>query len=107
MKVTLSKERFIADFKKLRGGNFSEEGLSGIFDYLSEIEDCCETEYEFDPIAICCEFYEAEAKEIAQMYDLSLSGDKHDDSDYVYNFLDAKGVLVAPISNGSFVFTQF
>ena len=37
---------------------FSYEGLHALFEYFEELEDDCGEEFEFDMIAICCEYTE-------------------------------------------------
>jgi hypothetical protein len=52
-----------------RKDQFSRAALFAIFDYLEEYEDDCETELEYDPIAICCDFTEyGDANEAASEY---------------------------------------
>lgn len=41
-----------------REHQFSRSGLRTLFDYFEEYEEDCDTEIEFDPIAICCEYVE-------------------------------------------------
>ncbi len=38
--------------------NFSVEGAKALQSYLDNLSDDCDTKYEFDPIAWCCEFTE-------------------------------------------------
>ena len=40
--------------------NFSIDGLSTLYDYLIDLEEELETEFDFDPIAFCCEYSEYE-----------------------------------------------
>ena len=62
---------FKNEFKKIRPDNFSYDGLTALYDYLTQYEESCDTELEFDPIAYCCEFTEYENfKEIKQNYDI-------------------------------------
>ena len=44
-----------------RKENFTYEGLRLIFDYLEDLEDDLGEEFEYDPIALCCEFTEYES----------------------------------------------
>ena len=41
-----------------RENQFSPSGLRALFDYFEQLEEECDTEIEFDPIAICCEYVE-------------------------------------------------
>ena len=71
MKNTMNEFDFKNEFKKIRPDNFSYDGLTALYDYLTQYEESCDTELEFDPIAYCCEFTEYENfKEIKQNYDI-------------------------------------
>ena len=49
--------------------NFSIEGLSSLYDYLVNLEEELETEFDFDPIAFSCEYSEYEnLNEIKENY---------------------------------------
>ena len=70
MKETVTEYRFIKAFEDYhRSGNFSENGLKALFDYLDEFEG--NDEIELDVIAFCCEFSEYESLKEFQ--------DDHDD----------------------------
>ena len=50
--------------------NFSIEGLSSLYDYLVNLEEELETEFDFDPVAFSCEYSEYEnLEEIKKTYD--------------------------------------
>ena len=71
MKQTINEFDFKNEFKKIRPDNFSYDGLTALYDYLTQYEESCDTELEFDPIAYCCEFTEYENfTEIKQNYDV-------------------------------------
>ena len=62
MKNTINFYEFERGFvERNRKGNFTYEGLKLIFDYLEDLEDDLGEEFEFDPIALCCEFTEYES----------------------------------------------
>ena len=49
--------------------NFSIEGLSSLYDYLVELEEDQNTEFNFDPVAFACEYSEYEnLQEIIENY---------------------------------------
>tara|TARA_R110000851_G_scaffold95389_1_gene207266 strand:+ start:500 stop:799 length:300 start_codon:yes stop_codon:yes gene_type:complete len=49
--------------------NFSIEGLSSLYDYLTDLEDDQGTEFNFDPVAFVCEYSEYEnLQEIIENY---------------------------------------
>ena len=58
MKDTISIYRFQNWFQEHRPNNFSRAGQVALFDYLEQYEEDCDTEIEFDPIALCCEYTE-------------------------------------------------
>ena len=71
MKQTINKFDFKNEFKKIRPDNFSDEGLSVLYDYLTQYEEDCDTELEFDPIAYCCEYTEYKNyEELKKDYDV-------------------------------------
>ena len=71
MKQTINEFDFKNEFKKIRPDNFSDEGLSVLYDYLTQYEEDCDTELEFDPIAYCCEYTEYKNyEELKKDYDV-------------------------------------
>ena len=71
MKQTINEFDFKNEFKKIRPNNFSYEGLSVLYDYLTQYEEDCDTELEFDPIAYCCEYTEYKNyEELKKDYDV-------------------------------------
>ena len=71
MKETMNEFDFKNEFKKIRPDNFSDEGLSVLYDYLTQYEEDCDTELEFDPIAYCCEYTEYKNyEELKKDYDV-------------------------------------
>lgn len=58
---TLTRFRFVDEFKKIRPDNFSYEGLHALFDYLENLSYDMGEPIEFDPIGICCDFAEYES----------------------------------------------
>ena len=63
MKQTINEFDFKNEFKKIRPDNFSYDGLTALYDYLTQYEENCDTELEFDPIAYCCEYTEFDSFE--------------------------------------------
>ncbi len=49
MKQTLDLHDFINKFKNVRADNFSYEGLTALYGYLTELEEDTGQEFEFDP----------------------------------------------------------
>jgi hypothetical protein len=103
MKMTINQHDFARAFRDMDRNNFSREGLHVLYDYFEEID----SDYELDVIAVCCEYCEATAGEVADMYSLELSGDTDTDYEIVSDFLSDHGVLVGFISSGCFLFQNF
>ena len=77
MKNTLGFYEFSSWFEQNRPNNFSREGLVSLFNYLEQYEEDTNTEIEFDPIALCCEYTEYENIEEFQLnYDQERYPDK-------------------------------
>ena len=56
---TINEYDFIDAFKKMgREGNFSNDGLVALYEYLEMLEDDTGQPIELDVIALCCEFTE-------------------------------------------------
>lgn len=114
MKTTVSRydfERAFADAD--RKENFSYEGLSVLFDYLEDYEEQTGEELELDVIALCCDYSEDTAEEIARNYSIDLSHLDPEDDDYeeqcteaVRDYLNDNTTLVGETSTG-FVYLSF
>ncbi len=74
MKITLTQSQLVHEFNKIRPNHFSRQGLECLFDFFEELDYDSETETEFDPIAICCEW--AEYDSIEEFWD------EYDKDDY-------------------------
>ena len=58
MKQSVYLSQFKDAFRALRPNNFSNAGLTALYDYLEELEECMEQEIELDVISLCCEYVE-------------------------------------------------
>lgn len=59
MKQTVTRFQFVDSFRACgRESQFSVNARREIFAHLEDLEDFCGTEFELDPIAICCEWCE-------------------------------------------------
>jgi len=54
----MSSYDFVREMEDIRPDNFTREGLNVLWDCLEELEESCDMEIEFDPIAICCAYTE-------------------------------------------------
>jgi hypothetical protein len=111
MKQTLTKDTFRFLFNQIRPDNFSYEGQNELFDYLEQCEECCDSEMEFDPIAICCDFSQCSLKEFEQSYP-AVEGIQLDEGltleDAIRYYIEQKGFWFAFVENGKeIVFENF
>ena len=60
MKKTISYYEFKDWFNRNRPNNFSESGLTSLFEFIEQWEEDTGEEFEFDPIGICCDYTEYE-----------------------------------------------
>ena len=56
MKNTVTEYQFIDSFPNSYKDNFSYEGKKALYEYLTQLENDCDMEFELDPIAFCCEY---------------------------------------------------
>lgn len=69
MKQTIGFCGFCDAFRNMgRNENFSYEGKRILFDYLERLEEDTGDETELDVIALCCEYSEDDAEDIAANY---------------------------------------
>jgi hypothetical protein len=101
MKQTVNFQIFCDAFSNRRD-NFSYDGLRLLFNYLEETEDE-RNEMELDAVAICCDYSEETAEDIAEMYNVETNdGDTIEES--VIGFLEDARAYVGTTSNGTIVF---
>jgi hypothetical protein len=82
-----------------RQNQFSYEGLEVLFDYLEELSDSIGENIELDVIALCCDYAEASAADIAEGYNIDLDGTDPDDIEEVVKaYLEDQGVFVGETS---------
>ena len=109
MKQTIENaSQFRDEFRQCgRADQFSYEALGLLFDYFEEIDP----DYDLDVIAICCEFSEDDAGEIARQYGLEFSsvdeGDTDGEREFVLSYLSQETSVVGVTSRGTIVYAQF
>ena len=71
MKENVTESMFIDAFRDAnREENFTYYGRTALYEYLTDLEDGCDFEIDFDVIGICCEFTQyASLKECLDEYD--------------------------------------
>lgn len=96
MKQTVNLYTFRQAFLDVRPDNFSYTGLETLFDYLTDLEADIGEEIELDVIAICCDYSEESAIDIARNYNIDLSEcvDNVDRFNAVKEYLEAEGCFV-------------
>ena len=82
MKDTLSKTQFCSKFREVRD-NFTYEAMEALYDFYDEYDQACNTETEFDPIAICCDWDEYDDVEECREAFSSMDDDDYDDDDFL------------------------
>jgi len=99
MKITLTQSEFVHEFNKIRPNHFSRQGLECLFDFFEELDEGSETETEFDPIAICCEWLEYDS--IEEFWD-EYDKDDYEDIEAIQDMTQ-----VIELSHGAFIILQF
>ena len=89
MKDTITQYKFVEEMSKEQHG-FSYQGSKALYDYLTEYEESCDTELEFDPIAFRCDFDEYETLEECL--------DQYDDVNSLEDLQDHTTVIQVPNS---------
>ncbi len=81
MKQNVTESDFVDGFDRVgRSENFSRQGRRALYEYLTELEESCGEELEYDPVAVCCDYSEyAGAVEAAE--DFGWEGRDPDDED--------------------------
>lgn len=88
-----------------RDGNFTYQGLRVLFDYLEELEQSTGQQIELDVIALCCEYAEQSAEDIAEDYNFEISRDT--DWCDVYDLLEHYTIVCGNTPQGTFVYQMF
>jgi hypothetical protein len=86
-----------------RDTQFSSEGLSALWEYLKEYEESTGEEIELDVIALCCEYAEGSAQEIARDYAIEIEGEL---AEAVKSYLEDDSNLISELQNGNFLYRQ-
>lgn len=101
MKQIVTQGDFRDAFRSMdRADQFTYEGLGLLYDAFLELEDTMGEEIELDVIAICCEYNEDTAEEIAENYDI--------DADSVEDYLEENTHFIGYIQNrDTYVYQAF
>lgn len=91
-----------------RYDQFSYKGLECLFDYLEEYSDSTGEPFELDVVALCCDFYEEDAEDIAKNYRIDIEGmDEDEVVDAVREYLEENTSIVGEHSDNVFVYQAF
>ncbi len=112
MKQTLTKDMFRFQMNQVRPDNFSYEGQGALFDYLEMCEEGCDSEIEFDPIAICCDFSQCSLDEFLQAYPMiefkSTPDDDTPKQEAIADYIEKNGFWFAFVEGGNeIIFENF
>ena len=110
MKITINESQFRSAFHNAgRGEQFSYEGLGALYSYFEQYEEDTGEEIELDVIAICCDYAEADWRQIADDYSIDLPEDEEEKFRIgaVIDYLTDKTDIVSETSEGVFVYQQF
>ena len=97
MKNTVNFYDFRRAFADIRPDNFSDAGLSALFDYLEQYEEDVGEDLELDVIAFCCDFSEDWADNIAADYNIDTEdaeGNPEAVAEIVRDYLQDQGAYV-------------
>lgn len=108
MKQTLNLSQFRDQMNAIRPDNFSYEGLGVLFEYLDEMD----SELEFDPIAICCDFSQCSLEEFEQAYSQSIEiyhdTSQEDKKQIIQDYIEVNGFWFAFVEDGKeIIFENF
>ena len=123
---TILQYQFIDMMQSARPDNFTVAALRVLFDYLDELSDDCDKAFEFDAIAIACDYTEANAVEVYNRYKPQLNLDEdeqalfdlyHDTEEahmiedilkpQITEYLECNTIFIGETNNGSLVFADF
>lgn len=92
---TLTRFRFVDEFRKMRPDNFSYEGLHALYDYLDDLSHDIGQPIEFDPIGLCCDYMEYESfKQLQEDYPDIEDFDQLFDTTTVIGLAESDGFII-------------
>lgn len=117
MKKTINRNEFIRDMNDYyRGNGFTYDGLNCLYDYLSVLEEEIGGEFEFDVIALHCQYCEMtvidfitdyynddDIQEILNIYDLKSIDEITANVLYDYENLYMTGRIIAVVDTDTII----
>lgn len=111
MKTTVTLHDFREAFRTMgRNDNFSYEGLELLFEYLEQYESDSGEALDLDVIALCCDYYEQDARDIAAEYDLDIDltdTDEGEATEMVAEALQDQTCVIGTTAAGAVIFQLF
>ena len=111
MKQSVYFSDFADAFKDIRPNNFSDEGLSILWDYLEQLEDDLSEELELDVIALCCDYSEESYLDILSNLDIDeedLEGlDEDEVAEKVAEELSDRTTVLGTTSDNQIIFQVY
>ena len=106
---SVSLHDFRDAFRRMgRNDQFSYNGLKCLFDYLEQYSEDTGEPWELDVIALCCDYYEDTAQDIAKNYNIDTKGtDDEEIVEAVREYLEENSIIVGEHSDGVFVYQCF
>jgi hypothetical protein len=96
MYIQVTETMFKDEFKSIRPDNFTNEGLSALYEWLTEPEEDTGEPMELDVIAICCDFSEEPLQDVLDNYRLESLEELQDNT-----------MVIAVLDNGNVVYQVF
>ncbi len=91
-----------------RNDQFSYKGLECLFDFLEQYSEDISEPWELDVIALCCDYYEDTAENIANNYSIDIKELNEDEVvDAVREYLEDNTIIVGEHSGNVFVYQAF
>ena len=108
MKQTINLYEFRRAFEQLRPDNFTYDGLEVLFEYFELLEEDTGEEMELDVIAICSEYSEDNAANIADQYGIDVEGLNDEETcDAVREYLEQHTCVAGETLSGRIVYADF
>lgn len=97
--------QMLDEFRKFgRENNFSYEGMGLLYDFLDSLGE----DIELDVVALCCDYAEDTAEDIAHNYGLETEGmDEGEILDAVLDYLEKNTIVIGKTDSGSIVYGVF
>lgn len=102
MKTSVDLSCFLKKFGEFEH-SFSQNGLKALFEFLVNEEKKTGVEIKLDVSSLCHQYTELEYTEIAEDYEIELSGFVANDIKSVRNYLEEHTIVVADLGD-SFIF---